>query len=203
MTTIATLMSELENRRQQRAEAFWRIARQLADDKPTDPEEVERALAACGKSFEELEQAARLIATRQKLAARVSAAAGLDDEQVAIEAKIAAENERVKAAAKRRDETVFPLEMRLREIRELREAAKGARAELVRSCPYPDRIAQLAALREKLTAAHASVRDLILKKASENDVVAQRAAESLPAAQANAASLQREEKELEEALTLP
>ncbi|MBW7905304.1 MAG: hypothetical protein LC135_05310 [Phycisphaerae bacterium] len=147
---LTELFSDLEARRRSRNAEYWTIAHKLAEGEKVAAAAVERLLADTAKTPADLRATVELLQQRRQWFDTASAAAALEKERAAIQERIAREDAKLTAAEQAHADATGPLYGRLDEIRGRQSDASDARRHLVRTCPYADLQAELAALTERL-----------------------------------------------------
>lgn len=181
---LSELLTELELRRTDRETGFLTVARKLAAGEKVAIATVEKLLADTGKSPSELAQAVELLKQRLQWCEQRRKGTGLEKEQSAVQARIAAEDRKLEQAENAHTEATSPLYGRLHEIREAVSLASDARRKLIDTCPDPKLKAELADVEHRLSMLHEKEvllrkRTDLMKQADRDDLTAEMLAEGI------------------------
>jgi hypothetical protein len=226
------IIDSLKERLRRRAEAGASSYRQLVlalatnGKEPGNADDVERVLAAAGKTPEDLAADLEAKALRAASQARVQKADGVGAERARLRAAVEKAEAALAKAQAAYEEVTWPAQQRLRELDALEREAATARAGLVSGCDDPALIAAAAGLRDRRAAAaaqldearrlreqaertlltyqnraaneqHPAAAEEARRKAEEGGPVLARHAAAIAAAEAELAQLQRDELELQ------
>lgn len=181
---LTELLCELETRRKDRETDFWATARKLAMGEKVTAAAVEKLLAESRKSPAELQAAVELMTQRAQWHEQRRRAAALEKEQAGLRDRIAVEDKKLADAEKAHAEATTPLYARLRVIRAAASDAGDARRNLIKTCPYAELKAELAAVTQRLIELRAQAAALrergeLLKQADREAEAARRMAEGI------------------------
>jgi hypothetical protein len=125
----------LQQQKTQTATASYRdLVAGIATGEEPNPAEVERLLSETGKSVDDLRNDVENYQHRMELKARIAAAPKLQSELRALDQKIAAADQALKAAEDLHDETTGPLYFRRQQVNAAINDAYHAQHELVATC---------------------------------------------------------------------
>lgn len=178
------LLSELELRRKDRETDFWAVARKLASGEKVTAAAVEKLLVESGKTPDELKAAVELMTQRAQWADQRRKAAALEKERAALQDRIGVEDKKLADAEKAHADATRPLYARLHDIKVAISDASDARRNLIKTCPYAELKAELAAVTQRLIElrAHAAAlreRGELVKQADREEEAARRMAEGI------------------------
>lgn len=140
-------------RKKKREESWFDLIRRIGDGTEPKPELVEEVLRDCGRSLDDLGKAVTLYQDRTARMRKVQGVPALEEELKAVRAKVAAEDQKLKAAEDAHEEATTPLHWRARDIQEEIRQAGEAHNSLWRDCPYGDLRQRLAETGAALAAA--------------------------------------------------
>lgn len=136
------LAERLRAKERTRVTDFWSLALALARGEGPGEDEVEQVLLESGKTLQDLEQATELMGRRLAWRQALERQPELARERAGVERQLQAVEDELRRAQERAHALATPLRARLAAITAAESEAAGARAQLVRTCPYPDLLAR-------------------------------------------------------------